>query len=154
MPWPETRGDAPSPCAAPLLQRLDQATAVVVGPHGADRNTAILAQELVRQVELPLFWMPMHCVLACGSCQKEHPSGAVVSPTWGNICGSPSCRRRTVPPRSGGLLSERADGAEGADTRICDGTAVCMNTAGGPYCHVRSGDILTGLIGGLLPSRA
>ena len=54
--WPETASGTLNPRGISLLQeRLGRATAVLAGPgFGRDRNTEMLTQEIVRQVECPV----------------------------------------------------------------------------------------------------
>lgn len=159
VPWPESSAGTLSPRALPLLMdRINQATAVVVGPGmGKDRNTEMIAQEIVKSVECPVVLDAdalRSRVLDMAKRRKAQVAPVVVTPHMGEYMSIAKLNRENFSSRTLKDFCQQAKVMavlKGPITRICDGNRVYMNTAGGPVLsRGGSGDILAGLIGGML----
>ncbi len=159
IPWPETSNGTLSPRALPLLtDRVSAASAVLVGPGmGNDRNTELLAQEIVTKVECPLLFdadglRPR--VVEVAQRRKSHFGEVVITPHMGEFMrvakiSEPDYSTETLIEFS--KLYRVITVLKGANTRICDGASISYNTIGGPVLsRGGSGDLLAGLIGGMI----
>jgi len=159
VPWPETANGTLSPRALPLLfDRLDRASAVLVGPGmGQDRNTEMLAMDIVQRTELPVLLdgdaLRLR-VVEQASKRKRHAGPVVLTPHMGEFMRiaklkEPDWSKETL---LGFCRSNRVVTVlKGSVTRISDGEQVLLNTFGGPVLsRGGSGDLLAGLIGGNL----
>ena len=159
VPWPETSHGTLSPRALPLLlERIGQATAVLVGPGmGRDRNTEMIAQEMVKQVELPVLLDADALrarVVELASKRKAQFGPVVLTPHMGEYMriaklseadNSADALRRFCKAHHVMTL------LKGPLTCICDGEQVYYNGHGGPVlARGGSGDLLAGLVGGML----
>jgi len=157
VPWPETSNGTLSPRALPLLlERLDRATAVLAGPGiGRDRNTEMLAMEIVQRVELPVILdgdVLRSRVVEQAAKRKRSLGAVVLTPHMGEYMRMAKLKEPDFSTeqlirfcRSYRLTTV----LKGAITRICDGEQVWFNTRGGPVLsRGGSGDLLAGLIGG------
>ncbi len=129
-----------------LLEKLPRATALVIGPGlGAEAETLAAAQKFVRNTNIPL-------VLDADALRPEVVEAArdkrfICTPHAGEfkrMAGETLlrdfCRQR------GAVVVQK-----GPLTRVCDGGAVYHSCSGGPVlARGGSGDLLAGLIGGLL----
>ncbi len=159
IPWPETRNGTLSPHAMPLLlDRIDAATALLVGPGmGKDRNTEILTQEIVEDVEIPILLDADALrvrVMEVVQKRKPHFGRIVLTPHMGEF---KRIAKLSEINYSIELLLDFSNTyhvltvLKGANTRICDGKSVIYNTQGGPVLsRGGSGDLLSGLIGGMI----
>ena len=159
IPWPETGNGTLSPHAMPLLlDRIDAATALLVGPGmGKDRNTEILTQEIVEDVEIPILLDADALrvrVMEVVQKRKPHFGRIVLTPHMGEF---KRIAKLTETNYSIELLLDFSNTyhvltvLKGANTRICDGKSVIYNTQGGPVLsRGGSGDLLSGLIGGMI----
>ena len=157
--WPESSSGTLIPRAMSLiLDRIDQATAVLVGPGmGKDRNTEMIAQELVKAVELPVILDADALRTRVIDLVRKRRSGygpVLVTPHMGEFMRMAKLAR---PDYSSKTLTtfcrqfEVLATLKGPMTRICDGTNVYVNTFGGPvFSRGGSGDILAGLMGGMI----
>ena len=159
IPWPETNNGTLNIRALPLLtDRIDQASAVLVGPGmGKDRNTETLTQEILRHVELPVILDAdalRSRVVEVAQKRKPHFGPVVVTPHMGEFMRM--AKLATANYDIDALLEftkfYRVTAVlKGANTRICDGESVIYNTTGGPVLsRGGSGDILAGLVGGMV----
>lgn len=159
VPWPETTNGTLNPRAMPLLlERIDQATAVLVGPGmGKDRNTEMVVQNIVEQVEVPIILDAdalRSRVMELGPKRKNSAGPVVVTPHMGEFMriaklAEPDYSNETLMTfcRSYRMLAV----LKSAHTRICDGENVWYNMCGGPVLsRGGSGDLLAGLIGGMI----
>jgi len=159
IPWPETSNGTLNPRAMPLLlDRIDQASAVLVGPGmGKDRNTELVTQEIVKLVELPVLLDADALrarVMEVAQKRRPHFGRVVLTPHMGEFM---RIAKFAVPNYTIEALLDFSDSyrvltvLKGANTRICDGHSVMYNTQGGPVLsRGGSGDLLSGLIGGML----
>ena len=159
IPWPETSNGTLSPRALPLLtDRIPQATSLLVGPGmGRDRNTEMLAQEIVAQVECPILFDADGLrarVVEVAQRRKRHFGPVVITPHMGEFM---RVAKITEPDYSIETLIEFSriyrvtTVLKGSNTRVCDGERVWYNIHGGPVLsRGGSGDLLGGLIGGLM----
>lgn len=159
IPWAETSNGTLSPRALPLLlDRVDQASAVLVGPGmGRDRNTDLLTQEILRQVELPIILDADALrarVVEVAQKRKPHAGPVVVTPHMGEFMRMAKLAKPDYGIKA--LLDftkfyKVMAVLKGANTRICDGESIIYNTTGGPVLsRGGSGDLLSGLIGGMV----
>lgn len=159
VPWPETANGTLNPRALPLiLDRIDQATAVLIGPGmGKDRNTEMVAQEVVKQVELPVILdADALRIRVLGLTPKRKPSAGPVllTPHMGEFM---RIAKLEEPDYSDETLRTFCQNyhvmtvLKAAHTRVCDGENVWYNTCGGPVLsRGGSGDLLAGIIGGMI----
>ncbi|MEM1222437.1 MAG: NAD(P)H-hydrate dehydratase [Verrucomicrobiota bacterium] len=158
--WPETSNGTLDPRAMPLLlDRLEnRATAVLCGPGmGQDRNTELVAQNIVRNVEQPVL------LDADALRPKIIEQAPRRKAEWGPVVVTPHVGEyRRMSKASSSDLSNKTlcdfcktyrltTILKAPLTRICDGESVFYNTYGGPVLsRGGSGDILAGLVGGML----
>jgi NAD(P)H-hydrate epimerase len=159
VPWPESSHGTLNPRAISLLlDRVDQATAVLLGPGlGKDRNTEMLAQEVVSKVDVPVILdADALRVRVIGLIPKRKSSAGpvVLTPHMGEFMrmaklNLPECSNATLKEfcRNYNVMTV----LKSAHTRICDGHDVWYNVCGGPVLsRGGSGDLLAGLIGGMV----
>lgn len=159
IPWPETSNGTMSPRALPLLMdRINQASALLVGPGlGFDRNTELLTQEVAAKVEIPVIFdadglRPR--VIELAQKRKPHFGDVVITPHMGEFMrvariSEPDYNAETLLSFSS--IYRMITVLKGANTRICDGKTILYNTTGGPVLsRGGSGDLLSGLIGGMM----
>lgn len=157
--WPESSNGTLSPRGLTLLQeRIGRATAVLAGPgFGRDRNTEMLTQEIVRQVECPIVLDADALrarVMEVAQRRKPQFAPVIVTPHMGEFL------RMAKLAEVNDLTSALLDFSEfyrvttvlkGATTRICDGERILHGVSGGPVlARGGSGDVLAGLIGGMV----
>ncbi|WP_269524579.1 NAD(P)H-hydrate dehydratase [Coraliomargarita parva] len=159
VPWPETANGTLNPRALPLLlDRVDRATAILVGPGmGKDRSTEMVAQEIVKLVDVPVILDAdaLRTRVVEQVVKRKSSMGPVVlTPHMGEYMrtaklADPDYSTATLKQfcRSYKLITV----LKGPITRISDGESVLFNTHGGPVLsRGGSGDLLGGLIGGNL----
>jgi len=159
VPWPETANGTLNPRAMPLLlDRIDQATAVLVGPGmGKDRNTEMVAQDIVKQVPLPVIVVADALrirVLELALKRKPEMGPVILTPHMGEFM---RIAKLDQPDYSNETLKAFCKSyrvmtvLKAAHTRLCDGENVWYNVCGGPVLsRGGSGDLLAGLIGGMI----
>lgn len=163
VPWPETEHGTLNPRAMPLLfDRLDQATAVLVGPGmGRDRNSEMVAQDIVKQVELPVILdadalRPR--VIELAPKRKASMGSVILTPHMGEFMRIAKLDQPDYTNQALKAFCKRyrvMTVLKAAHTRICDGESVWYNTCGGPVLsRGGSGDLLAGLIGGMVAQNA
>lgn len=159
IPWPETSNGTLNPRAMPLLMdRVSQASAVLAGPGmGKDRHTELVVQEIVRNVEHPVLLDADALrarVVEVAQKRRSHFGRVVVTPHMGEFMRIAKLAKADYTAET--LLDFSASYQvmtvlKGPNTRICDGESVIYNTQGGPVLsRGGSGDILSGLIGGMI----
>jgi len=159
IPWPETANGTLNPRAMPLLlDRIDQASALIVGPGmGKDRSTEQVTQEIAKLVELPVLLDADALrarVMEVVQKRRPHFGRIVLTPHMGEFIriaklAEPDYSTETLLNFS--ASHQVVTVLKGANTRICDGQSVVYNTQGGPVLsRGGSGDILSGLIGGMI----
>ncbi|MEM8866784.1 MAG: NAD(P)H-hydrate dehydratase [Verrucomicrobiota bacterium] len=158
--WPETANGTLNPRAMPLLlERLvNKATAVLCGPGmGQDRNTEMVAQDIVRHVEQPVLLdadalRPK--IIELASKRKRGFGPVVVTPHAGEY--QRMSKAAVADVSNAGLRDfcktyRLTTILKAPLTRLCDGDSILYNTHGGPVLsRGGSGDILAGLTGGML----
>ena len=159
VPWPETANGTLNPRAMPLLlDRIDQATAVLVGPGmGKDRNTEMVAQDIVKQVPLPVIVDADALrirVLELALKRKPEMGPVILTPHMGEFM---RIAKLDQPDYSNDTLKTFCQSyrvmtvLKSAHTRLCDGENIWYNVCGGPVLsRGGSGDLLAGLIGGMI----
>jgi NAD(P)H-hydrate epimerase len=159
VPWPETTNGTLNPRALPLLlDRIDQASAVLLGPGmGKDRNTEMIVQEVVKLVGQPLILdadaLRRRAVELVAK-RKELMGPVVLTPHMGEFMriaklAQPDYTDDTLKffCQSYGVRTV----LKSAHTRFCDGETIWYNVCGGPVLsRGGSGDLLAGLIGGMI----
>ena len=159
IPWPETANGTLNPRAMPLLlDRVGQASAVLAGPGmGKDRHTEMVVKEIVRNVEQPVLLDADALrarVIEVAHKRRAHFGRVVVTPHMGEFMRIAKLAEANYTTEA--LLDFSASYRvltvlKGPNTRICDGESVIYNTQGGPVLsRGGSGDILSGLIGGMI----
>jgi len=144
--WPETAAGGLALEGRSLLQaKLARATALVVGPGlGREAETSALVTDIVKTVRLPV-------LLDADALQPDIVKAAkaplVLTPHAGEfarIAGKTGLR-------AFGRKRRAIVALKGPVTRVSDGTAVYHSFYGGPVlARGGSGDLLAGLVGGLL----
>lgn len=159
VPWPETANGTLNPRAMPLLlDRMSYATAVLCGPGmGRDRNSEMVAQSVVRDVACPVILDAdalRQKVVELVPKRKAEYGPLVVTPHMGEFMRIAKLAERDY---SNETLRQFCRNyrlmvvSKGPNTRICDGELIIYNTHGGPVLsRGGSGDLLSGLIGGML----
>jgi NAD(P)H-hydrate epimerase len=163
IPWPETSNGTLSHRAMPLLtERLRAASAVLIGPGmGRDRSTESLAQEIVNQVQLPVI------------CDADALGRRIIeqvskrSQNWGQVILTPHMgefmriANLEQPSFVDNYLKDfcRVYNVftilKSPQTRVCDGKNIYYNSFGGAVLsRGGSGDLLAGLLGGILSQDA
>lgn len=159
VPWPETSNGTLNPRALPLLtDRLDYGSAVLCGPGmGRDPSTEMLAQKIIEQVHLPVVLDAdalRQRVVDVAPKRKSAYGPLILTPHMGEFMriaklSEPDFTLKTLKDF---CFSFRVTMVlKASDTRICDGSNVLFNTYGGPVLsRGGSGDLLAGLLGGML----
>ncbi|MFQ3224101.1 MAG: hydroxyethylthiazole kinase-like uncharacterized protein yjeF [Lentimonas sp.] len=159
VPWPESSNGTLSPRAMPLLfDRINQATAVLVGPGmGKDRNTEMVVQEIVQKVALPVILDADALrtrALELALKRKPEMGAVILTPHMGEFM---RVAKLTQPDYSSETLKKFCQSyrvmtvLKAAHSRLCDGETVWYNACGGPVLsRGGSGDLLAGLIGGMI----
>ncbi|MGJ8651919.1 MAG: NAD(P)H-hydrate dehydratase [Opitutaceae bacterium] len=159
IPWPETSHGTLNPRALPLLlERLDYASAVLCGPGmGRDRSTEMIAQEMVKAVHLPVIMDAdalRRKVVEIAPKRKSEYGPVVVTPHMGEFMRIANLSEVDYSIDTLQRFCQQyklMTVLKGANTRICDGQSVLYNTHGGPVLsRGGSGDLLAGLIGGMV----
>lgn len=159
VPWPETSNGTLSPRALPLLMdRIAWASAVLIGPGlGYDRNTELLAQDLAMQVELPIVIDAdalRSRVVEIAQKRKSSYGKIVLTPHMGEFMRVAKIAEADFSAKTLMAFSKSNNVVtvlKAPQTRICDGNTILYNTTGGPVLsRGGSGDVLSGLIGGML----
>lgn len=159
VPWPETWNGTLNARALPLMmRRLEQASAVLVGPGmGHDRSTEILTQKIVATVPLPVIVDAdalQARIVEIASKREKFFRKVVITPHMGEFMRvakifEPDYSSETLLAFS--RIYRVMTVLKGANTRICDGKSILYNTTGGPVLsRGGSGDLLAGLIGGMV----
>lgn len=159
VPWPETANGTLNPRAMPLLlERIGKASAVLCGPGlGRDRNTEMVAQEIIKLVQLPVILDAdalRQKVLGLTPRRKRDFGPVVVTPHMGEFM---RIAKLSAPDYTPDTLVDFCQNyrlmtvLKAAHTRICDGDSILYNACGGPVLsRGGSGDLLAGLIGGMV----
>ncbi|WPJ94969.1 NAD(P)H-hydrate dehydratase [Coraliomargarita algicola] len=159
IPWPETFHGMLNPRAMSLLlNRIRYATAVLVGPGmGLGRSTELITQQIVKRVDLPILLdADSLCVRAMEVVQKRRVDYApiVITPHMGEfmrIAKLPEPNNSLEAMLGFSQVYHVVTVLKGANTRISDGKTVMYSTQGGPVLsRGGSGDMLSGIIGGML----
>lgn len=159
IPWPETYQGTLNPRAMSLLfNRIGHATAVLVGPGlGPGRYTELITQQIVKHVNLPILLDADALSLrAMEVVQKRRADFGriVITPHMGEFMRitkllEPNNSVEAVLGFS--QVYNVVTVLKGANTRISDGETVMYSTQGGPVLsRGGSGDMLSGLIGGMM----
>lgn len=159
VPWPETWNGTLNPRALPLVfERMKDASALLVGPGlGSDRHIRLLSGLIARHAELPVVFdadalQPNVVEIA----QKRKPGlgEVVLTPHMGEFMRVAKITEPDFSPKT--LLAfsriyRVITVLKGPNTRICDGKSIFYNTTGGPVLsRGGSGDLLSGLVGGMI----
>jgi len=163
VPWPESPdGGLALEGKHLLLERLSRADALLMGPGmGREKETQQLLIDCIKEVALPL-------VLDADALLEESIAAlASRSEDWGQALITP---HQGEFERISGLLAESCENkilqnfcaknklmmlVKGPQTRICDSGQVAVSTFGGPVLsRGGSGDILSGLVAGLLAANS
>jgi NAD(P)H-hydrate epimerase len=159
VPWPESANGTLNPRGLTLLlERVKDATAVLAGPgFGRDRNTELLTQEIVRQIECPVVLDADALrarVMEVAQRRKAQFGPVIVTPHMGEFMRM--AKLAAVNYTAGALLDfskfyKVVTVLKGSNTKICDGERIIYGTHGGPVLsRGGSGDLLAGLIGGMI----
>ena len=161
--WPETdKGVLDSRAMPRLIETLGKATTVLVGPGmGDNRDAGRIAQKVISKVKAPVVCDAdalQRQVVELVSKRKVGSGPVILTPHMGEY-------KRIAKfdhfDYSNGALKQFSKNQrvisvlKGPITRICDGEIVLLSGYGGPVLsRGGSGDILAGLIGGMLASHS
>ncbi|MGB0257467.1 MAG: NAD(P)H-hydrate dehydratase [Coraliomargarita sp.] len=163
IPWPETQSGTLNPRAMQLLlERVEYADVVVAGPGmGSDRNTEMVAQEIVNLVDCPVVLDAdalREKVIGLAMKRRPHQGPVVVTPHMGEYM---RMAKLSEADWSSDVLISFCKSynchavLKGPLTQVCDGEKIYINTFGGPVLsRGGSGDLLVGLIGGMIAQDA
>jgi NAD(P)H-hydrate epimerase len=154
--WPEAPGGGLALEGLPLLRaRLERATALVVGPGlGSEGETLVLAGKIVQLADIPIVLdadalQPSILAAVRGKRVICLPHAGEFQRLAGGREAS-STALRAVAHETGATIA-----LKGPVTRIADGDRVHHSFFGGPVlARGGSGDLLAGLVGGLLAQSA
>ena len=159
VPWPETKDGTLNSCALPLLiDRLESCSAVLCGPGmGFVNSTETLVQEIVEHVHTPVVLdadaLNQRAIEVAPNRSSDF-GPLILTPHMGEFM---RIAKLTEPDFSLDTLLEFSASykvttvLKASNTRICDGSTVIFNTHGGPVLsRGGSGDLLSGLIGGMI----
>jgi hydroxyethylthiazole kinase-like uncharacterized protein yjeF len=162
LPLPETpTGSIAASALGPLLDRLEDADALAIGPGlSTDEETADLVRRLVRGCPVPFVLDADGLNAFTGRAAEiaDRKSDAVLTPHVGEFVRLSGVSARALAEdrlTNARALAERTGAVtllKGSRTLVCtpDGI-VRINPTGGPVLATAgSGDVLTGIIGGLL----
>jgi NAD(P)H-hydrate epimerase len=148
--WPETPDGGLALEGAHLLrERITRATALLIGPGlSRDPETLVLAADIVKTAKVPL-------VIDADALQREivraGDAPRILTPHAGEfarLAGEKSVQAFSL---DAGLVTV----LKGPVTRVCDGRTVQHSFFGGPVlARGGSGDLLAGMIGGILAGSA
>lgn len=159
VPWPETpEGGLALEGRQLLLERLPRASALLCGSGiGQEAETTQLVKDMVAEVELPVI-LDADALLpevAEAVAQRRAGSGDVImTPHLGEFMrlahqDSPVYRRDAL--RQYCRANKATVVLKGPHTHVCDGEQIALSTLGGPVLsRGGSGDLLAGMIGGLV----
>jgi hydroxyethylthiazole kinase-like uncharacterized protein yjeF len=163
VPWPETDKGTLEPGAIQLLlERLDRATAVLIGPGmGRGESTERLVREIVEQVELPIVLdadaLSYEVIQSVPNKRKSGSGSVILTPHTGEFVRMAKIGKKDVSNKTLRTFCQEfhvTTVLKGPLTRICDGDTVCYSVHGGPVLsRGGSGDLLAGLIGGIIAQR-
>ncbi|HBR94118.1 MAG TPA: NAD(P)H-hydrate dehydratase [Opitutae bacterium] len=162
IPWPENFHGMLNPRAMSLLlSRIHHASALVVGPGmGLGRSTELITQHIVKRVDLPILLdADALSVRGMEVVQKRRSDYAriVVTPHMGEFMriGKLSAPNNSLEAMLGfSQVYHVVTVLKGSNTRISDGETVMYSTLGGAVLsRGGSGDMLSGLIGGMMAQR-
>jgi NAD(P)H-hydrate epimerase len=148
----------------PLWEFLRDKTALALGPGlGTHPETRELVQELVRTLPLPLVIDAdgVNCLAGAGECLRQAPAPRILTPHPGELARFLGAATADLQARRLEVARETARNYQclvvlkGAQTVVAapDGR-LSLNPTGNPgLASGGTGDVLTGLIGGLLAQR-
>ena len=162
IPWPETADGMLDTAHLPLLlERIDRATAVVIGPgmaRGAPVET--LAREIVEQVEHPIVVDAdalQKTVIQAAAGRKDGAGSVILTPHVGEFMRVAGLEKKAVSNETLRAFCQTCRVTtvlKGPFTRICDGDEVLYTVYGSPVLsRGGSGDLLAGLMGGMIAQK-
>jgi ADP-dependent NAD(P)H-hydrate dehydratase / NAD(P)H-hydrate epimerase len=162
LPLPETaEGTVAAEAVAPLLERLDAADALAIGP-GLTTNepTVAFVRETVRRSPVPLVLDAdgLNAFTGDGGALQDRQADAVLTPHVGEFARLTGVKPRDLDadrPAHVRALAEQTGAVtllKGSRTVIAQpGGRLFVNVTGSPaLATAGTGDVLTGMIGGLL----
>lgn len=163
VPWPE-RDDGTLDAAAIqlLLGRIQRATAVLIGPGmGKGESAELVAQAIIKQVELPIVLdadaLRPAVIESAAKRQKSGSGPVILTPHTGEFTRMAKLEKKEVSNETLRAFCRKFQVTtvlKGPLTRICDGDMVRYSAFGGPVLsRGGSGDLLSGLIGGMIAQR-
>ena len=162
LPLPETEdGTVSAEAAAPVLERLDGADALALGPGlGTNERTVAFVRRIVRRSPVPIVLDAdgLNAFAGDGSTLADRLADAVLTPHLGEFSRLTGIKARDLdadrPAHVRALAAQAGAIAllKGNRTVIADPDGrVFVNVTGSPVLATAgTGDVLTGMIGGLL----
>ena len=156
VPWPETPDGGLSLEGQHLLrEKISRATALATGPGmGIERETQILLREILKETDLPT-------VIDADALQpeiiKSLKGPAILTPHLGEMARLNGSHAKDINPeiaREYSKVNNVTTLLKGPLTWITNGKQLHVNSFGSPVlARGGSGDLLTGIVGGLLAQR-
>lgn len=163
VPWPEKDSGSLDVAAINLLlNRVDRATAILIGPGmGKDKSITKLAGQIIKQVEIPVVLdadaLCHEVIQHIPDKRKFESSPVILTPHTGEFVRMMKLNTKDVPNEILRAFCQKYDVTtvlKGPTTRICAGDRILYSTRGGPVLsRGGSGDLLAGLIGGMIAQR-
>jgi NAD(P)H-hydrate epimerase len=160
VPWPENDDGTLEPGASQrLLERLDRATAVLIGPGlGRGEVAEQLVREIVEQIEIPIVLdadaLSYEVIRMVGKKRKSGIGSVILTPHAGEFVRMANLPKKNISNKMLRAFCKEFDVTtvlKGPLTRICNGDTLRYGIHGGPVLsRGGSGDILAGLISGMV----
>ncbi len=163
VPCPEEKDGSLSADAIDLFfERSDRATAVLIGPGmGKGKSAKDLIRKIVEQVELPTILdadaLRQEVVQSIPDKRKSVTAPVILTPHAGEFVRMAELKTKDVSNRALRAFCQKfrvTTVLKGPTTRICRGDRILYSVHGGPVLsRGGSGDLLAGLIGGMVAQK-
>lgn len=162
-PWPEKDdGTLDATAIQLLLGRIERATAVLIGPGmGKGESAELIARAIIEQVDLPIVLdadtLRPEVIESAAKRRKAGSGSTILTPHTGEFTRMAKLKKKEVSNDTLKAFCREFQVTtvlKGPLTRICDGDTVRYSTVGGPVLsRGGSGDLLAGLIGGMIAQK-
>ena len=162
IPWPETANGLLDAAAIDLLlDRVDRATAVLIGP-GMGRGVPVgkLTRAIIERVEQPILVDAdalQKTLVQSTAGRKDSMGPVILTPHVGEFMRVAGLEKKVVSNKSLRAFCQTARVTtvlKGPSTRICAGDKILYSVSGSPVLsRGGSGDLLAGLMGGMIAQK-
>ncbi len=163
VPWPEKdNGSLDAAASDLLLERVDRATAILIGPGmGKDESVAELARQVIERVEIPVVLdadaLCHEVIQSIPGKRKSESAPVILTPHTGEFVRMAKLKTKEVSNETLRAFCQKyvvTTVLKGPLTRICDGGSIRYSIHGGPVLsRGGSGDLLAGLIVGMIAQK-